>query len=340
MKNLKSNYFKNLPLVYIIIVNFRNWKDTIECLDSVIKSTYKNYRVVIVDNGSKNNSVEYIKNWADNKLGSINIIGSEDVCKIDNQTNNLNILSLITLICSDDNKGFSYGNNIGIKYVQSLMDNFEYVWLLNNDTVIEPESLSKLIEKALKYQENNEKVGIIGSKLLYYGNRAIIQGVGGIYNKWLGTSKHLGKFQKDNRQFDNDDITKKIDYVIGASMFVNKVFIEEVGLMNEEYFLGFEELDWTERGKRKGWVNGYCWESIVYHKVGVSMKLDGNKQDISDLSYYYGLRNRILFTRNFYPYFLLTVYAGFIKDILGKIKKRKFNKLKVIFSVIFNIGNN
>jgi len=227
--------------------------------------------------------------------------------------------------------GFAGSNNIGIKYALAKND-FSYIWLLNNDTVIENDSLNKLVEKAEQYKKEGEKVGIIGSKLYYYHNPNLLQGVGGKYNKWLGTSQHIGGFGEDNGQFDNDNF--KIDYVIGASMFVCKEFIQDVGLMCEDYYLYFEELDWAVRGKIKNWKLKFCWESIVFHKEGAAVGSSSDGMQKSEFSDYYGLKNRIRFTKKFYPYCLPTVYLGFLGVIWNRIRRGRY---KFIAKFLLNL---
>jgi hypothetical protein len=111
----------------------------------------------------------------------------------------------LIFIQAGDNRGFAAGNNIGIKYALAK-DDFEYIWLLNNDTVIEKNTLSKACMRLQNADNQKSKIGIVGSKLLFYDNPDIIQGIGGLYNKKLSTAKHLGAYEKDNGQFDTDKV--------------------------------------------------------------------------------------------------------------------------------------
>ena len=337
--------------IYIIILNYNGWVDTIECLESVLRNDYPNYQVIVIDNNSPNNSMEYIKAWAEGKLDVwvkpnhplrhlsfppvkrpipyvyYNREKAEKGGNIEVENRLVGkILKGITtnyplvFIQTGENLGFAGGNNVGIRYALAK-DDFEYIWFLNNDTVIEKDTLSKLVRKFEEYKKEGKKVGIIGSKLLYYDNPNIIQGIGGIYNKWFAVAKHLGVFEKDKGQYDNEQILDKIDYVIGASMLVSKEFIKEVGLMCEDYFLYFEELDWTLRGREKGYQLGYCWQSKVYHKEGGSIGSSSKGQEKSEIADYYGLRNRILFTKKFFPKYLLSVYLGFLVVVWNRVRR-------------------
>ena len=351
--------------VYVLILNYNGWADTIECLESVLRSDYPNYQVIVVDNNSPNNSMEYIKAWAEGKLDVwvksdhplrhlsfppvkkpipyvyYNREEAEKGGNVEIERKLMEKLPFgvttkypLVFIQTGKNLGFAGGNNVGIKYALAKGD-FEYIWFLNNDTVIEENSLSKLVEKFEKYKRLEKKIGIVGSKLLYYDNPKVIQGIGGIYNKWFAVAKHLGVFEEDRGQYDNERVLDKIDYIIGASMLVSRDFIEDVGLMCEEYFLYFEELDWTLRGKQKGYQLGYCWESRVYHKEGGSIGSSSKGEKKSEVADYYGLKNRIVFTKKFYPKYLWSVYLGFIVVIWNRVRRRRVMSL---FNFIKGIG--
>ena len=339
--------------IYIILLNYNNWKDTILCIESVLKSEFKDLQLVVVDNNSSDNSMDYFIKWAEGSL-SITIDETDELkdlyyppiqkpvpylfydlrnTKLDSILKDGNDNKSVVFIQTGRNGGFAYGNNIGIKYALAKND-FDYIWILNNDTVVKKDALTQLVEKAEYYKKANKKVGIIGSKIFYYSDPTKINTVGGIYNKWFGVSKHLGVMEEDKGQYDCEDIVKKIDYISGASMFVSREFIEDVGFMFEDYFLYYEELDWILRGKRKGWQIGYCWDSVVYHKEGapIGSNIEGKKK--SELADYYFFRNRIKFTKKFCPQFLITVYLGFIITVFNRIRRGQFRRLKLIWKVL------
>ncbi|MNF84698.1 Glycosyl transferase family 2 [compost metagenome] len=339
---------------YILLLNYNGWNDTIECLESTIKSDYKNFQIIVVDNNSPNNSMEYIVNWTEGRQkisydekNQLNILSQPGQAKpidyvlydktsalaggcAEIETKGYNPLILIQ---AGENKGFSAGNNIGIQYALAKGD-AEYIWVLNNDTVIEVHTLSELVEKASSYRESNEKVGIIGSKLMYYHTPNVIQSIGGIYNSWLATSTSIGQMQKDNGEFDTEAITEQIDYPIGASMFVSVDFIRDVGLMCEDYFLYYEELDWTLRGKAKGWKIGYCWRAKVFHKEGGSIGSSAIGTQRSKLSDFYGLKNRIVFSKKFYPKKLWSVRLGFLVSLFNRLTRGQLDRVNLIFRAL------
>lgn len=201
------------PKVYIVILNWNGYKDTIACLESIKKLKYNNFAVIVCDNASTDNSLEYISAWIDkeNKLKA-------------------------RLIVNKDNLGFAGGNNVGIS--EALKDlSTEYIWILNNDTEVDVLALDKLVNKMM----SNTAIGICGSKLIYWYDHKTIQGYGGKYNKYLGIPNSIKASSE----------IAKMNYPIGASMLVSRKFLNDVGLMCEDYFLYFEELDWSLRGKEK-----------------------------------------------------------------------------------------
>lgn len=278
----------NFPKVYIIIVNYNGWKDTIECLESIKKNSYKNYHIVVCDNSSRDESIKKIKQWM-----------------------NININIPIKLICSKINGGFSYGNNLGIKWGIDRKD-ADYFWLLNNDTTIEKNTIFELVN----YMEKNINIGIGGSCLKFYYDRKKIQGYGGRYNKFSGKSKHII----------NENEINKIDYIIGASLIVSKDFVKNVGLMNEEYFLYYEELDWSIRAKKKGYDIGCAINSIVYHKEGASIGSGSSITKKSDLADFYLQRNKIKITKKFFKKYLPSIYFFMVLGILRRITLKEWNK--------------
>ena len=234
---------KKQPLVYIILLNYKNALDTLECIKSVSMLVYSNFKIIVLDNASGDGSEECIKKFI-----------------------NESVLKNIAFIQTGKNLGFAGGNNIGIQHALRD-DDMKYVWLLNNDTEVDELALTELVDK----MENNSSIGICGSKLIYFYDHRTLQGYGGRYCPRLGYATTIK---------DVDDIPK-MNYTIGASMLVSREFLENVGLMCEDYFLYYEELDWAERGKKQNYRIDCAVDSIVYHKEGASI---GTSSSISGKS--------------------------------------------------------
>jgi GT2 family glycosyltransferase len=322
--------------VLIILVNYKGHLDTVECLESIFKLKGVDFKVAVIDNSEDEVSIEYITNWALGKVTSIDtqyshltfpLIEKPIAFHVGNESDiDIQFEEPITIVKSS-NRGFAAANNIALKH--SLRQNFDFFWLLNNDTVVEPDSLLQLLNCALE----DSKVGICGSKLLLYQDPSTLQGVGGRYNKWFGKVSEIGYLQQDNHQWDSKSFS--IDYVIGAAMLIQKKFLVDVGPMEEDYFLYYEELDWAIRGRRKNWDIGYCSKSKVYHKMGSSINKK-QKSGSSLLADYYSVRNRILITKRFFRYAYITLYPAFSKFIINRIILGQYSRIIMLLKIIYS----
>lgn len=260
------------PLVYIIIINWNRWKDTLECLDSVFRSTYSHYRVIVCDNGSTDGSLEKIKAWADGELVYHTPVGDSAGQKMEFAPNrpqpltyvewtpqelaelqerNLESLDII-LIRLRDNWGFGKANNVALRLV-SRDKQLAYAWLLNNDTVIYPNTLALMVQAAQRHS------GITGSVLKYYTDPSKIQvNGGGYFNPTTGrvTTEQQTKSQK-------------LDFINGASLMLSKAVIDNVGLFDEQIFMYFEENDYCIRAQKQGFTMAVA-DAFVLHKGGAS----------------------------------------------------------------------
>lgn len=337
------------PKVLILILNWNGWKYTIECLESIQRIEYSNYNVMIVDNDSQDNSIENIKLWASNKLicNQSPFVNYKDEIKtircfeynrstaefggdktVETEISKLGPKESLLIVQAGLNLGFAGGNNIGLRYVLAS-EKYEYVWLLNNDTVIKPDALLQLV----KQSRMELNCGMCGSTLLYYDEPNKVQALGGaIYNKWLGISKHIGQ------DLNIEHITStykqiKIDYVIGASMLVSSKMVKDIGLMCEDYFLYFEEIDWAKRAMGK-YRLAYAKDSIVYHREGATISGKNNSNQKSYIADYYGIRNRLIFTKKYYKALTPLIYIGLILSILNRIRRRQWDRCLMIMKIM------
>ena len=170
---------------------------------------------------------------------------------------------------------------------------------------------------------------MLGATLLHYDNPKSIQCLGGYhYNPWFAYVTPVLK-PKD---------VSKISYLAGASLFVPKKFVEDVGLLEEDYFLYFEELDWIKRGKKRGWSLAYEPQAIVYHKEGATIGGSSQlkKTEKSILSDFYSLRNRLLITRKYFPWHAPTVYLTFLLTLVNRIRRKQLNRVSMVINVLIN----
>lgn len=333
------------PPVCIVILNWNGWRDTIECLESVMRSDYPDFRVVVCDNASGDGSLEQIKAWADGRLEAG--AGAPEFARLRAapRAQTFAYLELdreqaeaggslpdcpLTLIATGGNLGFAGGNNVGLRYGLAT-GHFEYFWLLNNDTVIEPDSLRHMVAR----MQSDDLAGICGSTLRHYYAPELVQVLGGsAYNRWRCRSNPIGANQPARLPIDGAAVEQQMAYVAGASMLVSRTLLQEVGLMAEDYFLYFEEFDWARRASARFHL-AYAPLSLVYHKEGGSIGT-GAKGKISALALYYLQRNRIKFIRRFFAASLPLLYASMALELARAALRLDLFELK--WSLIAMLG--
>ncbi len=333
--------------VYVLVVNWNGWQDTIECLESVLRLDYPNYQVIVCDNGSTDGSLDRITAWAEGHSAPSVVaektlhqnLSAPPVTKPLSYTiysrqeaeegGTLSLDPRLILIRTGGNLGYSGGNNVGLRYALARGD-LSYVWLLNNDTVVEPQSLMALIAR----MADKPSAGMCGSTLIHYGSPGRIQARGGgWYCKWIGLPWHIGQLEKASVQGRQAHVEKWMNYVVGASMLVSRDFLQETGLMCEDFFLYFEEIDWIMRAP-KHFSLAYAPESTVYHKVGASIGTSSDPRKKSFLCDYYSIRNRIRFTRKHCPIALLTVYPVLCFAILNRLLFGQWTRALMILRLL------
>lgn len=274
----------NLPRVATIVLNWNKPHDTILCLKSLRTLTYPNHQVLVIDNGSQDNSLELLSEFIQS----------------DPQ---------ITLLPTGDNLGFSGGINYGI--ASALQTDTDYFWLLNNDTEVDPHCLSALI----KGLEESPQAAIAGSRVLLYDPINVLWHAGAAFAPLTGQPRHrgMGAPGNDPQYLQN----AFVEYVTGCSLLISRSAIEQVGVLDDRFYLYYEEADLCYRVRDRGWQILYVADSILWHRVaGSSTGLPART--------YYEVRNRLLFTRKHRPLALSTVLAYLIfQEILKPWLKGK-----------------
>ena len=321
--------------MYVLLLNWRGWSDTIECLESVFRQRYSNYRVVVCDNDSPDGSVERIQAWAEGRLQAA--AASEELRWLSEppvpkpigvrvrerrEVEEGGVAGAgdlpLTLIRTGGNLGFAGGNNVGLRYVLARGD-VDYVWLLNNDTVVDPEALATMVRRA----EGDGRIGMLGAKLLYYDEPGRIQAIaGGRLTRWQGMAKHVGGDRPDDGRW---IAPLEVDVVLGASLLVRRQVIEDVGLLDERYFMYSEELDWCWRTRLAGWKLTYSPGSVVWHKVGRSV---GHR---SALQEYHAARGTLRFMRSHFPRLLPIAFIyGLYRTLLPKLVRGQPDRARAV----------
>lgn len=341
------------PKVYIVILNYNNFLDTIECLESVFNLRYMNFTVIVCDNGSKDRSLEFIQKWAQGSYFSessfVRTVTPNnktvpkpihyfflDIDQIVNDDFHDHYHPRLILLDNKGNLGFGAGNNAGIRWALKDSD-LEYIWILNNDTVVDPDSLMHLVNK----MSSEPQLGSCGSTVLYFHDPETLQALGGFsYTPWTGKSRQLGHLQKWASHTPGNCLEKEIEermfWIQGASIFVKKEFLDKMGLIPEDYFLYFEEQDWGVRSRRIFQV-GYASNSIVYHKEGrTTGSASFGRRRKSLISEFYLSHGRLLFTQKYYPRFLPLIYISHLYLAVYRLLHRQWrNALVVLLSSMF-----
>ncbi len=248
---------KSLPLVSIITVNYNQWAVTAELLDSLRTQDYPALEVIVVDNASKTPV----------------------------PADMINEYEEVRFLRSDENLGFAGGNNIGIR-----ASNGDFLFFVNNDAEVPAGAIHRLLDL---YQEVPD-LGAVSPLLCYYNENPgqapdLIQYAGTTYvHPLTARNRTLGEKEPDRGQFSSP---KPTAYVHGAAMMIPRSVIERVGLMPENFFLYYEELDWSEQMRRAGYSLYIEPRAKIYHKESLSVGAQ------STLKTYYLNRNRILFMR-------------------------------------------
>ena len=287
--------------VFIIILNWNGWPDTLECLSSLNNIIYDNFEIILIDNGSKEKLP--ISNYQFPKL-------------------------TITQIFNDLNLGFAGGGNQGIKI--ALEKNADYILLLNNDTAVEPDFLTKLIQVA---QENKE-AGILGPMIYFYGQDKLIWSAGGKITHHFTRGELIGYNNIDNGQYKE---IKEVDYISGTCLLVKKEVVEKIGLISEDYFLYYEDNDWCQLARLAGFKCLLVPGAKIYHKASRSA------QEFSYPYIYYHSRNGLIFASRFgtkISTFLISLWI-FLKQMVKLIigYKKEWAKPVMKGVIDFWVGN-
>lgn len=276
------------PFVSIITVNYNQVQATCEFIESTRQLNYREFEIIVVDNGSKEDPKIIQEKYPD-----------------------------VNLIISDKNLGFAGGNNLGINAALG-----DYLFFVNNDVELSPTTLEAMISRF----EKDDDIGMVSPKIKFFHHPDTIQYAGYTeINPYTARNRTIGKYEKDEGQYDVARITH---YGHGAAMMVKRETLKRIGLMPEEFFLYYEEMDWCEQIKRAGFKIYYEPEAVVYHKESLSV---GKK---NALKTYYMTRNRILFMRrnaslnNFLIFLMFFIFFSIPKFMFFSLIKRDTNQLK------------
>lgn len=291
--------------IFIVLLNYNGYQDTIDCMESLKNTEYKNLHIIIVDNNSTDGSEEHIKKY---------IVGK---CEYH-------------FIQSGVNLGFSAGNNIGIEY--AISKGADYICLLNNDTIVEKDFLNPLV----KEMDSNKDIGIASGKILYHDCPNVIWYGGGYISHLRALGVHEGINEIDSHIYNNK---KEVCFLTGCFQLIRRQVFEDVGFYDEDYFLYMEDVDFCVRVKQANYKLLYVPESKIYHKVSSS-----TGGVLSPTTIYYMSRNRLLFNSKFNKNIICSIifkcfyFVRLALELFRKGKKFKYSLQGVIDYFNKNFG--
>lgn len=243
--------------VTIVILNYNGARDTLACLSSLRAIDYPAYEIIVVDNAS-DDVQELVTAIRKDFLG-------------------------VKIVALPQNRGFSGGCNVGIEH--ALVHQSDYVLLLNNDTTVASDFLTKLVEAA----ESDPRIGIAGAKIYFQNEPERIWYAGGEFS-WRNGGIHLGAGSIDTVK-DDARITRT-SYVTGCTLLIKNEVIRRIKMMPEQYFMYYEDIDWSLTAHKAGYDTVVAHASHVWHAVSASARHLGEP-----LLLYYHTRNALLLAR-------------------------------------------
>jgi len=264
------------PSVYLLVLTYNGREMVLACLESVMQSSYDNLHVVVIDNGGSDGTPEAVREaWGDRA----------EVLRIEH------------------NVKFSRANNEGIRL--ALKCGADYVMLLNDDTVMAPETVSELVKAA----ESDPAIGFVGPKIYYWKPDDQIWFAGGLIFPARGTAAHIGIRERDHGQYDEP---RDVDYITGCAMMGRCAMIERIGLLDPAYKAYYEDSDWCTRAARAGWRRVYVPSGRVWHKISAS-----TGGQLTAYKVYHKLRSGFIFFRRYSRwYHLFTIPLFQIFDVV------------------------
>lgn len=298
-EELRSPQTKTAPQVTIIMLTWNSYDVTRDCLLSLRKVDYPAYNIILVDNGSVDGS------WL--KLAQE--------------------FPEATMIRNEKNLGFTGGNNVGMR--EALKNGTDYLLLLNNDTIVSPSFLSEMISVA----ETDTRIGMLNPKIYFFEPSDTIWYAGGAYVRWKTFPTHFGVLQRDDGSYNQ---TKEVSFVTGCALMVRSETARKIGLLDETFFLSYEDVDWSVRAIESGYKAMYVPAAIIWHRDSYD-----TKRNIGSKRNFYTMRNAVLCARKHLPFyqlplfvFSMAVYIGYFT--LQSLMQADYQRAAAIYQGIWN----
>lgn len=294
--------------ICIILLNFNGTDDTIECIESIEKTNIKsiNLKVIIVDNDSHIEQFKKLEDYLFNKY------------KI--KSGIFNRHDKYFLLRSAKNIGFATGNNKGIRVAEELLE-IDYYLLLNNDTTLDEESILRLSECF-----NDKNVGAASGMILDFSTKSKVWYAGGSISRLKAKGKHhYYGYKLSDLQLRRNETR----FLSGCYVMFERNALLNIGLLNERYFFGTEEYDYSLKLRKLGYKLLFEPKSVIYHKVDID-EGNGSSHNIKDSIYLYNsMRNKYLLNYNNYSMVSTKIWVIISKIYIKYIlrKRLRFNNI-------------
>jgi len=321
------------PRVEILLLNWNGWRDTIACLETVFALEYPHFRVTVCDNASSDGSVERIEAWARGEQPAATDFARPLRRRSDDGSRPLRYRTVdrataesgepdgdaeLVIIRTGGNLGFSGGNNVGLRHILARGE-ARYVWLLNNDTVVAPDSLRHLVERA----EQDDSIGAVGATVLEYSDPDVVQYLGGAsFAPLRGRIALLGKGQSARAPRPEP---ARLDYISGGCLLVRTEALRTVGLLDERFFMYSEDADFCFCLRDAGYRLAFAARAEIWHKGGAS-SVPG-----SPLHDYHNLVGNLLVMRKHHPWrMLFTVPYAAYRYLAPRLVRREWKRAAAV----------
>ncbi len=285
----------DMKSVGIVLVNWNGYEHTIKCIQSLKQITYPNAHIILVDNGSELKEIEALRK-----------------------------LNGIKLIENPKNLGFTGGNNVGIQHAYE--SGHDFIMMLNNDTTVEPDFLEHLVAAF------DETTGAVQPKISSMHDTGILWNAGGDFNPWMGLPTTIGEGLQDGPEFNKE---RNLGWITGCALLFRRSMVEIVGYLDDDFFILFEDVNWSLRCIDAGYQLKYIPASRIYHFESATAiaRTKGKEGFRSSFRQYINIRNHLFFIRkNLAPKYLFTAYTYQVikvsKYLLYYILRQRWQKFK------------
>ncbi|MFQ5776814.1 MAG: glycosyltransferase family 2 protein [Terriglobia bacterium] len=285
------------PSVALVVLNWNNWQDTIECLESLRRLSYSCHRILVVDNGSTDDSEQILRQR----------------------------FPELEILQAGANRGYAGGNNVGLRRALEL--EVDYVCLLNNDVVVERDFLTPLVAA----MESDRHLGVAGGLQCSFDESHVIQNSGTYFNRYTSLVRTDSAGEVDHGQCDQ---RKEVDFICGCALLARVEMVRSLGLLDESFFLLGEEAEWCLRAQRAGWRVCYIPGSKIYHKGAATLGSQPALCTYYSLRNRLWLMRRFSSPAQYALFLLLFFFYLCPKMILGRLVKGEAQLLKPLLRAL------